>query len=217
MNVKKLVKELMKNPTIAFQALGTVAGALLLNLLQLYVIACENGINVENSFIIDYEILTEFLGMDIEWLDDAALTLDRLEFVDMYVLSEETSENWVFIYFETIEKFFKEFEQKTKASMQVELLKCSTFKSVGNLCKSTEKLRKFVQKHSDKIIPTATYALCDNVISEYEENMQQPFTKIPHFWNSVSSVLKKTEFMPNQLHRWITHIMVNHLNQLSEG
>ncbi len=213
MNVKKLVKELMKNPTIAFQALGTVAGALLLNLLQLYVIACENGINVENSFIIDYEILTEFLGMDIEWLDDAALTLDRLEFVDMYVLSEETSENWVFIYFETIEKFFKEFEQKTKASMQVELLRSSTAKSVGYLCKSTKTLREFVQKHSNKIIPTATYALCNNIICSYEENMKQPFTKIPHLWGSVSNILKNPEFVPNQLHRWINNIVIQHINQ----
>ena len=213
MKIKNIVKNIVKNPTIAFGALGTVTGAVLLNLLQQFDIASKNNINVENTFIINYDSLPQLLGMQQELLDDAMYCLDRLELVEVYELSEENSENWVIIYFEEIWKFFKEFQHNQKISMQAELLNYSTVKSVGNLCKSTEKLRKFVQKHSDKKIPSAVYPLCNKIIIDYEECTQQPFTKIPNIWDNVLKALQSPDFVPNQLHRWVTMIMMNHINQ----
>ena len=179
MKTMKFVRDIIKNPTIAFQALGTVAGALLLNLLQQYDIACKNDINGENSFITNYDNLPEFLGMEIECLEEAFYTLDRLELVGVFALPEEASKNWVAINLEEIRDFFKEFKREQKISMQAELLKCSTVKSIGNSCESTKKLRAFIKKHYDKEILTIVYAYCNSVIIDYEECTRQSFTKIP--------------------------------------
>ena len=211
MRTPKYIKDIIKNPTIVFNALGAVTGAVFLNLLQQFDMACKNDINVENTFILNCDILQELLGIKIEWLDDAIYNLDRLELVDIYVLSEKTWASWVVLYLDEIHNFFKDIKQKQKISMQDELLKYSTIKSTGKLNKSTRELRAFVQKHSEKVVPSAVYSFCNYIINDYEQATKKPFTKIPNIWDKVLDILQKPEFIPNQFHRWLRSITFEHL------
>lgn len=211
MKTPKYIIDIIKNPTVAFSALGTITGAVLLNLLQQFDMACKNDINAENTFIFNFDDLYKFLGMEQEFIDAAIYNLDRLELIDIYVFSEKIGANWAMIYLDEIKKFFKDIKQKQKISMQEELLKYSSIKSIGKLNKSTRELRAFVQKHSEKVIPSAVYAFCNCIINDYEHATQKPFTKIPRIWDKVLDILQKPEFIPNQFHRWLGNITFEHL------